>query len=332
MKAGDLFVSVSAEMGKFNTQMKEVEAKATNSGQKFGQNFQMGAERALNYLLKTIVTPYLAADIADGITAILQGSTIQKEFSKFIENLPLVGAFAKLGGAIEKSLSGEAFDVMLSKGRYAEQAIEDAKFAAEMSAANQMNSEVELLKLQQQRIANSKIQNGATRAEVELKQQLAVNEKATLDAVEKSSAGLMGNVEYNAFLKLQAERRIMIQEEFDEKMRQVEKIKDAELKAALDAETKLNDKREEDAKRAGERKYQEDVDKIEDLDNKIKEKEATSKGIMQQTSEFSTVAGTFKISGYTDQDKRKHDDALLREIIAIRKQRSGIMAESGGFS
>ena len=258
MKAGDLFVSVSAEMGKFNTQMKEVEAKATTTGSKFASNFEASANKIAGGLLKSVATPLLAAEIANGLTAILQGSSVQKEFSNFIENLPFAGAFAKLGAAIEKSLSGEAFDVMLSKGRYAEQAIEDANFAAEMSAVNQINNETELLKLQQQRIENSKIQNGATRAEVELKQQLAANEKATLDAVEKSGGGLMGNVEYNAFLKLQAQRRIMIQEEFDEKMRQVEKIKDAELKAALEAEKKLKDQREADAKRASEKKYKEE--------------------------------------------------------------------------
>lgn len=332
MKAGDLFVSVSAEMGKFNTQMKEVEAKATTTGSKFASNFEASANKIAGGLLKSVATPLLAAEIANGLTAILQGSSVQKEFSNFIENLPFAGAFAKLGAAIEKSLSGEAFDVMLSKGRYAEQAIEDANFAAEMSAVNQINNETELLKLQQQRIENSKIQNGATRAEVELKQQLAANEKATLDAVEKSGGGLMGNVEYNAFLKLQAQRRIMIQEEFDEKMRQVEKIKDAELKAALEAEKKLKDQREADAKRASEKKYKEDVDKMKDLLDRIKEKEETRKAIAQQTSEFSTVAGTFKISGYSDADKMKHDRELLREITTIRKQRSGINRELAGFS
>jgi hypothetical protein len=338
MKAGDLHILVSAQMGTFEQQMKEVEKRASGVGANFADNFNAGSQKILGNLGKMIAGPMLAANIADSITNILaNGGTIEQEFSAFFDRIPFLGSFKRLGAAIEDTLSGEKFDRLQSQVQYEEQAAEDARFAAALAAEKQLLTEVERLKIQRERLEANRVELDAQKAHVEFAKQMAEIEKATADEAERSAAGLVDNVEFNAFLKVQQEKRKLLEAEFEDRMILIEKNKQKELEASKVIEERKQKEAAETARKQGEaadRTSRELVQKFEkemdDRQKMIEKVESARMGIAQETTSLSTALGSFRVSPYTDEQKKKNDETLVKEVQKLRRSMENVGA-GGGF-
>lgn len=338
MKAGDLHIAVTAQMGAFNAQMDQIEKRASGVGANFAGNFNAGAQKIIGGLGKTIAGPMIAAGIADSITNILtEGSTIEKEFSNFFDRLPFIGSFTRLGAALEKELSGENLDRLQSQVQYEEQAAADAAMAAELAAEKQLLAEVERLKIQKQRLDLNKIEDASQRSQIQRDQEIARLEQETADMAEKSAAGLVGNVEYNAFLKVQNQKRQIIEAEFADRMRDIDKQKQKELENAQEvaerkrkADEQTAQKQKEEAQKTSEELVRQFTKEMDEKQKEIEKVEAARLGVARETTALSTALGSFTISSYTDEEKKKNDETLVKEVKQLRRSMENVGA-GGGF-
>lgn len=338
MKAGELNIIVTAQMGAFEKGMQEVERRASGAGSNFANNFNMGAEKIIGNLGKLVAGPMIAAGIADSITNILaNGSTLEQEFSNFFDRLPFLGSFKRLGAALEQTLSGENLDRLQSQVQYEEQAAIDAAFAAAIAAEKQLLADVERLKVQRERIENNRIELDAQKVQIERTKQIAEIEQAVADQAARSEAGLIDNIEFNAFLKVQQEKRKLVEAEFEDRMRQIEKQQQKEIEAAKVVEERKQKEAEDTARKqaeAADRTSRELVQKFEkDMDDKQKQIdkiESARLGLATETTSLSTALGSFRISAYTDEQKKKNDETLVNEVKQLRRSMENVGA-GGGF-
>lgn len=338
MKGGEIHIAVTAQMQAFDKSMAEVEQKARGIGGKFADNFASGAEGLMGKIGKMFAGPMLAAQIADGIADILKdGGSVQQKVEAFLQRIPLLGSFTRLGKELEKTLSGERLDVMQSQVQYEEQALADAAFQNALAAEKKLLAERDSLQAQRERLELQKIADPLQRSEVEYAREVARLEEQTAAMVEQSAAGLVDNVEFNAFLKVQNEKKKILDLEHRDRLDKI----DLENILAMEKAMELGEKMREENEKTEEKRFEESkknseklVDayskQMDEIQKQMKPLEDAVRDVGRATSSTATALGSFTVSSYTDAEKKKIDSESLKELKRLRQSMENVGA-SGGF-
>jgi hypothetical protein len=338
MKGGEIHIAVTAQMQAFEKSMQEVEQRARGVGGKFADNFAAGAESMMGKLTKMFAGPMIFAGIADGIADLLKnGGSVQQKVEAFLDGIPLLGSFTRLGKELEKTLSGERLDVMQSQVQYEEQALADAAFQNALAAEKKLLAERDSLQAQRESLELRKIADPLQRAEVEYAREVAKLEEQTARMVEQSEAGLVDNVEFNAFLKVQNEKKKILDLEHREKLDKIDLENIRAMEQAMELGEKIRkenakteEERFEESKKNSEKLVDAYSKQMDEIQKQMKPLEDAVREVGRATTSSSTALGSFTISSYTDAEKKKIDSESLKELKRLRQSMENVGA-SGGF-
>ncbi len=380
MKAGDLYIAVSAQMGAFNAQMAEVEMKTAQTGKMAGLNFsdqfEASTQKIATNFVKQFASPMIVASIADTVAkGLREGFSIEK-VGESLKQLPFAGSFVNLGGAVFDSLEsvrGDVNDWYRSVGLGFMADVNEAVYGVAISTEKQMIA-AQAAAEEQQSIAQS-----AKAAEESYKKIADIEEQRKRAAISRGTSERQSILELarldmeriadenREYMKLQEDRitvldgaaRDAVQQELDAakalrdaRIAQVIEERDLKLKALdeafvreteqqmqLAAKRQEQMEKEEQAARERSARMAESTSKelvgafekqMSDLEDQITDVEAKRMGVATSTTALSTALGSFTISSYTDEEKKKNDETLVKEVKQLRRSMENVGA-GGGF-
>lgn len=206
--------------------------------------------------------------------------------------------------------------------------IEDARKRSAISRGNSERQAVlELARLDMERIADE------NREYIALQQaRIDVLDGAARDAVQQ---------ELDAAKALRDARISQVIEERDLKLKALDEAFVRETEQQMELAAKRQEQREKEERaeiersaRVAEATSKELVNAFEkqmtDLEDSISEVEAKRMGVATSTTSLSTALGSFTISSYTDEEKKRNDETLVKEVRQLRRSMENVGA-GGGF-
>lgn len=227
-KAGEVFIEVTARIDALERQLAAAKTVAAKEGGKSGFDFGAKFGEQAKGVVGTLAGPMMAAGLAKAAASVLRSDkSMPDAILDGLKTIPFVGAFADLGSAIYDATFGAAdkaaedlikrqADARSSKQRAAADA--EKEFATGQAAAGELVLERERLKLTDDLNAAKRSGDEAAvaRAEYELKLRQQEFELAL------RIANGITDIELNALLKLNAEKKRQYAQERDLRLQQID--------------------------------------------------------------------------------------------------------------
>lgn len=348
MKAGDIHIAVTAQVGAFEASMKRVEAISAQTGmtagQKFAERFSADSEKIVGNLFKRFAGPMIFATVADSLARGFREGFSPEVVNDVLKSLPFAGSFVNLGNAIaERILDTSEADMVTrnlailateqeeadkkqkeSETARAKKALEDQKAESErfeksiFDLKNQytvahLNSRIALYQENQ----NEEAAIGA-KAAMDLALLMRNSMRETQAARTKEEQELLDKI-YNA-------ERDAINRTAETRKKQIRERLENEKKAIEDREKREMEAIQKEARaRAEEMSRQMDA-----IGEQMAEVEQTREEVGKAQTTEQTALGSFTVSSYTDAEKKKIDEESLKELKRLRQSMENVGA-SGGF-
>ncbi len=354
MKAGELNIIVTAQVGAFEAQMAQVERQAAqggmNAGSMFANQWSMSSEKIAMNLVKQFASPMIVAQLADFVADGLEKGFSSADLINRVKNTPFFGSFFRLGEQLGEAIGRGLGHTTQAEDdafvRIIEQQSREYQTAEEKKAAEDKEREAKALA---DRLAEEK-RLAASIREIKVRESIA-SAKARA-AVENGEDRELRRAQIMAASEIYAQQ-IEDSEELakaktaDERNR-IQAIQDLNRQTAVEERRykfeqlreELN-RRTENAKKIAESEAQivrsqtrervaEFEKQMKDIDEQIGSIEENRVSIQRETASVSTALGSFRISAYTDEQKKKNDETLVKEVQQLRRSMENVGA-SGGF-
>ena len=360
MNAGELTVRVRAELSEFDGQMREVERRAGEAGQKAGEQMteKVGAYAKFgDAITKRFTGPMAFIGIAENVSEainIANEKGIGAGLEALVNSTPIIGTAYRLGSAI-----GNAIGDALSDADEMEEAMAERLAAFEARIPSLMAKEKE-----QQRgltqLADQTVQAAALERKLGIENARAIGDQrevAYLEALDRVATMererdiALGNavtdeekerIRTNHELRLDLEQVALdsrfaeIQRREDEQAQREKEAADRIAAQEAKEQQRLAEQAEKDAERLAEKeaqlaeknrkeeiKFLEDqLDAVADEMTDIEERRKEAQG--GAIEGFETALGTFKFDAYPDSEKRKNDVEMVNALKELVKRGLGL--------
>lgn len=361
MNMGEAVIRVTADLGSFEQQQRQIVSDSVSTGEQaargFSQRFADYLERAKGQLSQKLQKAIDPDGIIRGLTASFEtfnaGEGVIASIESAAQSVPLFGSAYKLGKAIGTAISNAISDeddiarALVGETekmvRYVEERNKRQEQLDRESMARSMGlsgARTELarsgfdLAIQQAKAEGDLRETALQEAR---KKEYDLTRQLERDLADAKSAEEKQLLEQNFQMRIRLE-----QEALNERFKQIEadekKTADARAKAEADAAERARKEADDAAE-----KEMRDAQKVMDEQRKGREREAKvledvnrildegaeqRLAAQQQTVGAQTAIGTFTFSPYSDQEKKANDEKIVRGIGELVIQaRSG----SGGF-
>jgi hypothetical protein len=238
VNAGEVYIDVGANLGKLDAGLAQAKEKSVAAGKSAGFDFGAKFGEQAKGIVGQLAGPMIAATLAKGIASVLRSDQdMPTAILDAVKTIPFVGAFADLGSAIYEATFGaadKAAEDLIAKQTAARDSLLRAagerrkEEAAGEAAAGGMTLEAERLRQQQELNALRAKGDAKAIADAEYKLKL---DQLDLELQLKLAAEDVSDVELNALLRLNAEKRKLYAQERDQRIRDAEEVAAKEREA-----------------------------------------------------------------------------------------------------
>lgn len=256
VNAGEVYIDVGANLGKLDAGLAQAKEKSVAAGKSAGFDFGAKFGEQAKGIVGQLAGPMIAATLAKGIASVLRSDQdMPTAILDAVKTIPFVGAFADLGSAIYEATFGaadKAAEDLVAKQTAARDSMLRAagerrkEEAAGETAAGGMVVEAERLRMQQE--LNDVRAKGDAKAIADAEYKLKLDQ-LDMELQLKLANEDVSDVELNALLRLNAEKRKLYAQERDQRIRDAEEVAAKEAEAAEKA-AEMERKRVEDRRQS----------------------------------------------------------------------------------
>ena len=361
MNAGRIDIEIAANYAKLESQLKQVESKASAQGREVGQKFGTGFVDRAEQQIKKVLTGATSIAAIDGFVrnmaeAIRNETSIGQALIDILKSAPVAGAAFELGQAISgriiNSLSGdspaEVAQRRAGEMEWTEKQAEAKSKLDEETASKARAIEINMLadRLKAEQKINYLREKGI--GEADGKELFAIRERIEQRQLEydlQKDLAKATTDEERAALKRQYYEREQLEDAARNKERQM--VFNRESERTMKRREQLL-KEQDEQKKAQEKIASAEREAMEEMGERareqgearmrLEEKIAQIQGDMidAQTAGItgaSTAIGTFKFDAYPDSDKRKNDEMQLEKLDRIRDaiESTALLTGESGF-
>lgn len=239
VNAGEVYIDVGARLDKLDAGLGQAKTKAVESAKGIGIDFGAKFSEQAKGVIGQLAGPMIGAQLAKGIASVLRSeSDMPTAILDALKQIPFVGAFADLGSAVYEATFGAADKAaadLITKQQAARDSVLRGRGearkeeAAGEAAAGAATIEAERLRTQQE--LNDIRARGDAKAIADAEYKLKLDQ-LDLELQLKLAAEDVSDVELNALLKLNAEKRKLYAQERDQRIRDAASVAEKERESA----------------------------------------------------------------------------------------------------